>query len=64
MTSVESDREISPKGRSQKEVDHEGAVLTDRHLYYKPYFAICTLKFSTYRNFGHQHDKKSAGRAR
>ena len=33
MTSVESDREVCPKGTSQKEVDHDGAVLTDRHIY-------------------------------
>ena len=45
MTSVKSDREICPKATSQKGVDHVGAVLTDRHLYYKAYFAICTLKF-------------------
>jgi len=41
MTSVESDREICPKGTSQKEVDHVGAVLTDQHpfkelLYWRP----------------------------
>ena len=45
-------RDSPEEMKAAKEQTMEGAVLTNRQIHYTPLFAVCTLTFSAFWNFG------------